>query len=701
MSMVSEMQHLNNLKLILRCNILFIVLFIFTILYILLFTVIIKYDSKYDGTETTITGKIREYSINGSKLQMTIASKEDIIATYYIKSEEEKENLLENIVIGQTINLSGTLELPLNNTIPNNFNYRKYLYNQKIYYLFNIDSYVIQDDANFIDKIKDYLYKRAYNLDNSSYLLVLVLGDKSLISSEIYNNYQTNGTSHLLAISGSHIAVLLTVFSFILRRFKEIPKLLILSGILLFFAFITNFQAAVMRAIIFFILNSINKIKKLNYSNLQILLITAFILILLNPFIIYDLGFIYSFTICGGIIYYSDKITGNYFVKMFKLSFISFLFSLPISACINYEVNITSILINMLFVPWISIIVFPLAIITFIIPLLNPLLSLTLTITDFFNSFFAKLSLFINIPKTNMIFIIILFLFIILLKNNKKHFIGIISILLIIKIIPKLDNNYYLYYLDIGQGDSTILVSPHQKEVIMIDTGGKITYETEDWQKSNKTYNLSDNTIKFLKSLGIEKIDKMIITHGDMDHAGEAINIINKVNVNTVILNNGELNDIELNIINTLKTKNIAYYQNIKETVFYSNKLYFLNDELYDNENDNSIVLYTNINGLKLLFMGDAGVTVEDKLLASFNIRNIDILKVGHHGSDTSTSQEFIDYINPKYSIISVGRNNRYNHPKEEVLDILKYTNIYRTDKNGSVIFKIKNNKYSITTYDP
>ena len=99
--------------------------------------------------------------------------------------------------------------------------------------------------------------------------------------------------------------------------------------------------------------------------------------------------------------------------------------------------------------------------------------------------------------------------------------------------------------------------------------------------------------------------------------------------------------------------------------------------------------------------MGDAGVTVEDKLLASFNIRNIDILKVGHHGSDTSTSQEFIDYINPKYSIISVGRNNRYNHPKEEVLDILKYTNIYRTDKNGSVIFKIKNNKYSITTYAP
>lgn len=694
-------QHLRNLKLILRCNILFIILLIFSLLYIFLFTVIIKYESKYDGAETTITGKIKEYSINGSKLQMTIAAKEDIITTYYIKSKEEKETLLKRVGIGKTISLSGTLELPLNNTIPNNFNYRKYLYNQKIFYLFSANSYKIQDDNNLIDKIKDYLYKRAYNLENGNYLLVLVLGDKSLISSDIYNNYQTNGTSHLLAISGSHIAVLLTVFSFLLRRFKETPKLIILSAILLFFAFITNFQAAVMRAIIFFILNSINKIRKLNYSNLQILFITAFILILFNPFIIYDLGFIYSFIICGGIIYYSDKITGNYFVKMFKLSFISFLFSLPISACINYEVNITSILINMIFVPWISVIVFPLSIITFIFPFLNSLFSITLTITDFLNNLFVKFSLFINIPKTSIILIIILFVFIILLKNNKKYLLGIIVVLFIIKFIPKLDGHYYIYYLDIGQGDSTTLVSPYQKEVIMIDTGGKITYETEDWQKSNKTYNLSDNTIKFLKSLGISQIDKLILTHGDMDHVGEAINIIDNIKVNTVIFNKGSLNDLELNITNTLKKQNINYYQNIKELDFYNNKLYSLNHELYDNENDNSIVLYTSINGLKLLFMGDAGVDVEASLIDIYNISNIDILKVGHHGSNTSTSLEFINYINPKYSIISVGRNNRYNHPKDEVLDILKYTNIYRTDKDGSVVFKIKNNKFSIETYVP
>ena len=415
------MPHLTNLKLLLRCNILFIILFLFATIYVFVFTVFIKYESKYVGSETKINGKIDEYSINGNKLQMEISGKEKIIATYYINTEEEKEYLLKTIGIGKSIYLSGSLNSPINNTIPNNFNYKNYLYNKKIFYLFDIASYEIIDDNNFIDKIKDYLYKRAYSLDNNEYLLVLVLGDKSLISSDIYNNYQTNGTSHLLAISGSHVAVLLAVFNVFLKRLKEIPKLLILSGILLFFGFITNFQAAVMRAIYFFILNSLNKIGKFNFSNLQILLLTAFILILFDPFIIYDLGFIYSFAVCGGIIYYSDKITGNYIVKMFKLSTISFLFSLPISAYINYEVNILSILVNMLFVPWISIIVFPLAIITFIMPIFNPILSFTLSITDFLNNFFVNFCFFINIPKPSIIFIALLFICLILLKSNKKY----------------------------------------------------------------------------------------------------------------------------------------------------------------------------------------------------------------------------------------------------------------------------------------
>lgn len=132
-----------------------------------------------------------------------------------------------------------------------------------------------------------------------------------------------------------------------------------------------------------------------------------------------------------------------------------------------------------------------------------------------------------------------------------------------------------------------------------------------------------------------------------------------------------------------------------------NNVLYFINNKIYNNENNNSIVIYTLINNYKFLFMGDAGIEVEKNILHDYNIKNIDFLKVGHHGSNSSTSVEFINYINPKYSIISVGENNRYNHPNKEVLNNLKNTIIYRTDEFGSIVLKIKNNKIKIKTYNP
>ena len=120
-----------------------------------------------------------------------------------------------------------------------------------------------------------------------------------------------------------------------------------------------------------------------------------------------------------------------------------------------------------------------------------------------------------------------------------------------------------------------------------------------------------------------------------------------------------------------------------------------------ENENDNSSVIYFNYNNYKLLFMGDASTEREKNILKKYNLKDIDFLKVGHHGSNTSSSEEFINSINPKYSLISVGKNNRYGHPKDEVLKTLKNSKIYRTDLDGSIMFKIKNNKLKIETCTP
>ena len=180
---------------------------------------------------------------------------------------------------------------------------------------------------------------------------------------------------------------------------------------------------------------------------------------------------------------------------------------------------------------------------------------------------------------------------------------------------------------------------------------------------------------------------------------GEAINLVENFKVEKVIFNCGKYNELEKELIKVLDKKKIPYYSCIKELNIDDNKLYFLNNKDYGNENDNSSVIYTELNNHKFLFMGDAGVEVEEDLIEKYNLNDIDVLKVGHHGSKTSSGKEFINEVNPKYSIISVGKKNRYGHPNREVLENLKESKIYRTKQDGSIMFKIKNKKLNIETY--
>ena len=194
---------------------------------------------------------------------------------------------------------------------------------------------------------------------------------------------------------------------------------------------------------------------------------------------------------------------------------------------------------------------------------------------------------------------------------------------------------------------------------------------------------------------------KLISPHGDYDHMGDTLNVIENIKVKKVIFNCGEYNDLEQDLIKVLDKKHIKYYSCIKELNIDKNKLYFLQTKKYDNENDNSNVIYTELDGFKFMFMGDASTTAEKEILDKYNLLEIDVLKVGHHGSKTSSSKEFVGVINPKYSIISVGKNNRYGHPNDSVLQNLNDSKIYRTDQDGSIMFKIKNNKLEIETCAP
>ena len=181
----------------------------------------------------------------------------------------------------------------------------------------------------------------------------------------------------------------------------------------------------------------------------------------------------------------------------------------------------------------------------------------------------------------------------------------------------------------------------------------------------------------------------------------ESIYLVENFKIKKVIFNCGSYNELEKELIKVLDKKKIKYYSCIKELNIDNNNFYFLQTKEYDNENDNSNVIYTELDGYKFMFMGDASVTTEKEIMNKYNLPDIDVLKVGHHGSKTSSSKEFINVITPKYSIISVGKNNRYGHPNKEVLNTLENSKIYRTDEDGSIMFKIKNNKLKIETCSP
>lgn len=691
---------MKRLKIVLQSKIFIIISLIFIICYIFIFTQLIQYKSNIPESTTTLTGKITYYQIDGNKLSLNIKVKEEVKATYYLKSEEEKDSISKSIHLNATVKVNGTLKEPSNNTIPNTFNYKKYLYNKHIYWLMDIKDFkIIDNNHNLFYSLKNKLIIKVNKYSKvAPYMHAFILGDKNYIDSGTFTNYKNNGVTHLFAVSGMHLSLLLGILTNIFKKLKIKEKIsnIVIILFLLIYMFLIGFTASVVRASLLYIFMLLNKKLDLKLKGLTILYLLFLFLIILNPFYIYDLGFNYSFLTSFGLILLSSKITGNYLKKSFLISLIAFLFSLPLTILNFYEFNLLTVLNNILIVPLVSIILFPLSLLTFIIPFLEGVLYFGFQVLEVINEICNNFSLNIVIPKINIIFILLYYSIIYLIyKTNFKNVFYIIILIISYKISPFLDGNNYIYYLDVGQGDSTLIITEHQKDIILIDTGGKIKYDTPDWQKKNHEFNLTDNLVQFMHSLGISKLDLLIGTHGDVDHIGYAKDLINKIKVKKLMLNNNELNWKEKELTKEIKHQ----IENIYTTKSISIKN--LNEFIIKDENDSSLVLYFKLQNKSFLIMGDAPISVEENIIKNYKLKNIDVLKVGHHGSKTSSSEEFIAKISPKYSIISVGKNNRYGHPNKEVLDNLNNSKIYRTDLDGSIKFKINKNKLDIETCPP
>ena len=684
-----------RLKVILQSKVFLIISFFLIALYVLVFTQILKSTSKYSLTSTNLSGIITDYHFFEDKLSLTIKAQEKVQVNYYFDIKEITY-LKDKIKIGLEVDLTGKFKEPINNTIPNTFNYKKYLLSHKIYRTFTAKKIEIKNNSiKYYYQIKNWFLKRISKYTKTKdYLKAFILGDKNDLNEEIYNDYKTNGITHLFAVSGMHLSFLIFFLNIIFSKLKvkEFTSNIIIIIFLGFYMFLIGFSFSIVRASIFYIALLFNK-KYLKLSSVFIWYLVLLLLLIINPFSLYDIGFLYSNICTLGLIIFKDKIKGKYWQKLLKVSFIAWIFSLPITILNFYEINLLTILANLIIVPLVSVIIFPLTILTFIFPFLESILAFTLNNLEMISEFLIKFKIMVVIPKFNISLLLFYFIIIYLIfKKGFKYSLLLILFIMIVKAFPYMDNKDYVYFLDVGQGDSSLIITKHQKEAILIDTGGIV---------SNSKTSQIDNVITFLKSLGITKIDYLIASHGDYDHIGFASKLVLNIKVNKLIFNIGEFNNVEKDLINILQKKNIRYYQNLQSLNLSDLKLLFLNTKLYDNENDNSNVIWFKLNNYSFLYMGDASTKKEGDILATYNLKNIDFLKVGHHGSNTSTDECFIDVIKPKYAIISVGRNNIYGHPNFETLNNLKNSQVFRTDINGTIKISFSKKGYILNNYPP
>ena len=673
---------MKKLKNILQCNYIFYILLVLSLIYSFIFINFIIVKSEYKDSDKNLYGTVIDYKKSKDKTTIWVKGKEKVLVNYYSDI---------NVSYGNYIYVYGVFKKPKEHGNFNLFNYKRYLLSNKINYVVTASNInVIKKNDNVFYTLKNNLLKRIKSANRSKgYILAFLYADKSLIEKDIYTKYQKIGVSHLFAVSGMHVSLISIVLLKLLNKIKERKRYIIVSIFLSIYLFLTNFTISMVRATFQFILFFINKSFKLNIDNSNLVLFLFSILVIINPYNIYNIGFLFSFIISFTLIRCSKLIKGKFIIKSLKTSLISFFSSMPVLINNFFEVNFLGIILNIIYIPFVSYILFPLSLVTVLFPSLDNILYMFISCFEKITDFFSNIKfLSFSICKMNIFLIIIYYIiFIYILKRKKKLIYKIIIVIISLTFLinnGRIVNNE-VSILDVGQGDSSLIRLKNKN--ILIDTGGNINYD------------ISKNIlIPYFKSVGIKKIDYLVLTHGDYDHMGEAINLVENFKVEKVIFNCGLYNDMENKLIEVLDKKKIKYYSCIKELNIDNNKFHFLQTKEYDNENENSNVIYTELNGYKFMFMGDAGVEKEKDILEKYNVSKIDVLKIGHHGSKTSSDKSFIDEINPKYSVISVGKNNRYGHPNKEVLNNLDNSKIYRTDINGEIQIKIIRNNFSIKT---
>jgi competence protein ComEC len=687
-------------------------------------------------------------SIDGNRLMAEATEtkyKEKIIILYKIKSEMEKERLQRELKLGQLCKVKAVLKKPGLARNPHAFDYGEYLSRNHIYWLAEIQSLSSGQCATYkgkplllIKKVRETginHIKSHFPPDISPLAAALIFGDRSLFSPELIIAYQKIGIIHLLAISGLHVSLLAAMFYYLGLRAGMTKDLMkrILYILLPVYAILAGGSPSVNRAVLMMLTMMFFSQRKfaIRLSAFDAINVTFMSLVLFNPMVLYDVGFQLSFSVSFGLILSAPiilKSVSNKILLLIITSYIAQLTSLPFILYYFFEISLLGLITNLIYIPFFSFVLMPGVFILFIFQMIfgkapeffSNLLSFMITFSNNLAQSLSGYPIFdittgrYSIPVSLLLLMVVISVFYFWenLQNKRKLIVILLLPWLFIalqKIPPKLNAYGEVTMIDVGQGDSILIQMPHDEGTYLIDTGGTITFAEEAWQKRSKTYDVGqDVVVPFLNGKGITEIDKLILTHGDMDHIGGALAVIKSLRVREIVLPAvKEQSQAEKSIIQQAGVQGIPVHE-VSEGDYWENgstAFYVLNpsDGFAGEKNSGSIVLNAKLGGLSWLFTGDLDGDGEEKIVKSYPELKIDVLKVGHHGSKTSTSKSFINKFNPSVALISVGEGNRFGHPTKEVLDILEECGsvIFRTDEQGAITYRFSQGTGTFSSHLP
>lgn len=684
-----------------------------------------KYDNKNISIEGTIISDIEEKEYNYT---FTIRTKGDYFLVNLKKNKEEI-----SLEYGDKLQISGEYQEPNKARNYKGFDYKNYLKINKIYGIIRVDLYtniIIKHQKNLsnfkllIHKIREKLKQNIQELlTKETYALGIgiLIGDNSRINEKIVEDFKNSNLSHMLAVSGAHINyVVLTVSILCTKKRAGIKAQRVVTiMMMLFFMELTQMTSSVVRAGISCIIYMLASLLYRKADVINAMAISTLLTLLNNPFKLFDIGFQLSYAGTLGIILFCKLINipiKNKLLKYLKDSIIisisANIFIIPIMMYQFNTISLTFILSNLLAGPLLGISIILEIIVLLIsfmsiniaaIPakVLNILLILIINIANWFSNIEISKIYVITPQIISIVAYYLICAAIILKQKNRKIIVIIMLTVLIINLFPT-PKKLRINFIDVGQGDST-LIRTETNKVILIDSGGSTASSSFD--VGNKVL------LPYLLDRRIKKIDFIIVSHFDADHCQAFETVIDNINVRKVVVCKQSMITQEyLNIINKCKKKNIKIIvvergdklKIDKRTEF---EILHPGERFLDDGkgglNANAIVCKMNykLNSGKIfsiLFTGDIEVEAEKELEQVYGKKlKADILKIAHHGSKTSSREEFIKLVSPKIALIGVGENNKFGHPADITLERLEKENVkvYRTDQMGEVSITINKNE--------